>query len=171
MISWDTIATILTVLGSITSLAYWMGKKFTRFEERLNKFEVELNSFREELKRLRSDITTLTRFSHSFIPDFLSVKGLITKEEREFALREIDRLSKAYTRTSNPLKPEEAQFIREVIEEIRRKDPKEVDMKKVEKALEILDRWFWEDRSEDAYRAWFYMYLVKRSLEKERGEI
>jgi len=99
----------------------------------------------------------------------MSIKGLFTKDEREFLIREVDRISSL--QGVDPLKPEEARFIREVLKEIREKDPREIDMMKVKKALEILDRWALEETSEDSLRAWLYMYILKRILERERGEL
>lgn len=181
-IPWDTIATILTILGSIGSLAYWLGRRFTEIEGRFRvidekfkqvdeRFRIRFRELEKRIENLRISIMSATRSIQAFTFDFLSIKGLITRDERDFAIRQIDRIIEASFQITNPLKPEEVRFIKEVLKEVKEKDPKDVDMRKVEQALRIIEKWSNEECSVEAFKAWMYMYLIKVSLEKERGEL
>ena len=181
-IPWDTIATILTILGSIGSLAYWLGRRFTEIEGRFRvidekfkqvdeRFGIRFRELEKRIENLRISIMSATRSIQAFTFDFLSIKGLITRDERDFAIRQIDRIIEASFQITNPLKPEEVRFIKEVLKEVKEKDPKDVDMRKVEQALRIIEKWSNEECSVEAFKAWMYMYLIKVSLEKERGEL
>ena len=165
MISWDAIASILTTLITVGSLAYWLGKKFSqidhRFEqidhkfkqidlrfqqidERFGKIDNKFSEMKKEMNlrfnQLYKALVSLNQSTYVTLIDFMTLKGIFTRNEREFLIREVERLSRAYT--ANPLKPEELRFILEVMKEIREKDPKEIDLSKLDKILEIADRLF-----------------------------
>lgn len=168
------IATLITVVTSIAMLAYWLGKKFTEINGRFRSIDERFKSIDERFRRLELTVRSVIEFIralHTNLIDFMSMKGILTREERDYLVKETERLSHAYLVKVNPLKPEEARFILEVMKEIKEKDPKEIDLSKLDKILEIADRWFWEDGSYEAAKLWIMVYTLKRILEKERGEL
>jgi len=53
-------------------------------------------------------IDALARFTRSvftLLVDFMTVKGLFTHEERDFLVRDVDRLGAAMTAGADPVKP------------------------------------------------------------------
>ena len=129
-------------------------------EQRLSRLE----------ERFRSLVGFVTAVNTSMV-DFMAARGLFSAEERSFLIREIERLASLCMSKLNPLKPEEAKFILEVVREIRKKSPKEVDMEKLERALQIAYRVFMEDGTYEAAKLWISLYTLKRIIEKERGEL
>jgi len=100
----------------------------------------------------------------------MTMKGLFTKEERNFLIREVERLSTSLPLKQNPLTREEAKLILEVVKEIKEKNSKEVDMEKLDKALEIAWNWFEREGKYEAARLWMILYTLKAIIRKERGE-
>ena len=92
-------------------------------------------------------------------------------EERHYLLGEAERIVAAYSLRANPLSPEEAQFILEVVRELREKPAKEVDISKLDKALEIADKWFKREGVYEAMKLWMNLYTLRAILLKERGEL
>jgi len=201
LISWDIIASILTTLVTVGSLAYWLGKKFSqidnkfeqidrRFEQvnerfkqidyrfqqidkRFEKIDNKFDEMRKEMN-LRFDqlyraLVSFNQSTYTTLIDFMTLKGIFTRDEREFLVREVERLSKAYAIT-NPLKSDEVRFILEVMREIREKDPKEIDLSKLDKILEIADRLLRKEGTREAAELWFKTYMLKAILRKEKGE-
>ncbi len=132
--------------------------------------EEGIETLKKRVESLRLSTTSLVQSVQSFVIDFMTFKGLFTDKERDFLVKEVDRICGIYMMKSNPLRPEEAKFIQEVMKEIREKDPKEIDLSKLDKIIEIAKRWFLEDNNPDALRMMYYVYALKRILEKERGE-
>ncbi len=204
------LGTVVTVLVSIASLAYWLGRKFTdiearfklmderfglvdgrfkqidgrfeqidkRFEQMDRRLEQIDKKFKELEQRIRAEIrrsfllsAQLIRALHSSLIDFMTVKKVFTPEEREYLIREVGRIVEAHTLKSNPLRPEEARFIKQVLKEIKEKDPKEIDLRKLDKVMEIADRWFLEDGRFEAAKLWAIVYTLKAILRAERGEL
>ena len=165
------IGTIVTVIASASTLAYWLGRKFVsidaKFREIDSRFE-GVNSRFEELNRKISNVAQFTKSTFTLLIDFMSMKGLFTKEERDFIIRDLERLST--TLSTNPLTPEEAKFILEVVREIREKDPKEIDLSKLDKIMEIADKLLQRESTYEAARLWMLAYILKAILRKERGE-
>ena len=175
----------VTIVASIASLAYWLGKKFAEIDARFKQIDARFRQidlrFKEidlRFKEVRGEFSVsiarvieLIRALHINLIDFMSMKGLFTREEREYLIREVRRIIQAYSVRFNPLKPEEAKFILEVMKEIEEKDPKEIDLSKLDRILEIADRWFKEDGCYEAAKLWIIVYTLKRILEKERGEL
>ena len=218
---WGTLASILTTLISVGSLAYWLGRKFgeiderfkliderfrliderfrqidegfksiderfkqiderfkeidkrfERIDRRFEEIDRRFNELREyvdsRFNRLIRSFTSLNQTVYSTLIDFMTLKGIFTEEERRFLVREIERLTSAYG--TNPLKPEEVRFILEVMKEIKEKDPKEIDLRKLDKILEIADRLIMENGTREAAELWFKVYALKAILRKEKGE-
>jgi hypothetical protein len=59
----------------------------------------------------------------------------------------------------------------EVLKELREKPAKEVDLAKLDKALEIADKWFKRDRVYEAAKLWINLYTLRAITLKERGEL
>ena len=94
------IGTIIAIVTSIISLAYWLGRKFARIEIRLQQLEKEFNMrfqrFEEgfdirfqrfnarfqQLERRIDSLASFTRSTYTLLIDFMTMKGLFTKEER-----------------------------------------------------------------------------------------
>ncbi len=148
-----------------------LDERLEHIEKVLNRHEQEIKSLRDDIKRVHTSNISLTQSLFSLLVDFMSVKGLFTKDEKEFLVRDIERVSRRYAMLANPLKPEEARFILEVMQEIRTKDPREIDLSKLDKIIEIAKRWFLEDANPDALRLMFDAYMLKAILRKERGEL
>ena len=158
------IGTIVTVIASASTLAYWLGRKFVSIDAKFR----EIDSRFEELNRKISNVAQFTKSTFTLLIDFMSMKGLFTKEERDFIIRDLERLST--TLSTNPLTPEEAKFILEVVREIREKDPKEIDLSKLDKIMEIADKLLQRESTYEAARLWMLAYILKAILRKERGE-
>jgi hypothetical protein len=103
--------------------------------------------------------------------EFMALKGLFTAGERRYLLSEAERIIAAYSLRANPLSPEEARFILEVLRELREKPAKEIDISKLDKALEIADKWFKRDRVYEAAKLWINLYTLRAITLKERGEL
>ena len=180
MTPWEALASVLTTLATVGSLAYWLGRKFSqidyrfqRIDEKFDEVYKKFEEMREEMNlrfdRLHRALVSLNQSTHMTLVDFMTLKGVFTREEREFLVREVERLGRAHS-IANPLKPEEARFILEVMREIREKDPRDVDLSKLDKILEIADRLLMEEGSREAAELWFKTYMLKAILRKERGE-
>jgi hypothetical protein len=181
--------TIATIVASAATLGYWLGKKFEkiemrfkeidkRFEKYDNKFDEIDKKFErlerrmeEEFARMREEFTELVRALHTHLIEFMALKGLFTAGERSYLLSEAERIIAAYSLHANPLSPEEAQFILEVLKELREKPAKEIDISKLDKALEIADKWFKRDRVYEAAKLWINLYTLRVITLKERGEL
>jgi hypothetical protein len=181
--------TIATIVASAATLGYWLGRKFEkiemrfkeidkRFEKYDNKFDEIDKKFErlerrmeEEFARMREEFTELVRALHTHLIEFMALKGLFTAGERSYLLSEAERIIAAYSLHANPLSPEEAQFILEVLKELREKPAKEIDISKLDKALEIADKWFKRDRVYEAAKLWINLYTLRAITLKERGEL
>jgi len=64
----------------------------------------------------------------------------------------------------NPITKEELEFIRKVFS----KPEEEITIEELDKALEILKRWFYETGKEEAYKMYIYAYMFRASLYYER---
>ena len=182
-------STIATIVASAATLGYWLGRKFEkiemrfkeidkRFEKYDNKFDEIDKKFErlerrmeEEFARMREEFTELVRALHTHLIEFMALKGLFTAGERSYLLSEAERIIAAYSLHANPLSPEEAQFILEVLKELREKPAKEIDISKLDKALEIADKWFKRDRVYEAAKLWINLYTLRVITLKERGEL
>ena len=55
--------------------------------------------------------------------------------------------------------------------ELREKPAKEVDISKLDKALEIADKWFKREGAYEAAKLWINLYTLRAITLKERGEL
>jgi len=188
-------STIAAIAASAATLGYWLGRKFEgiekrfeeinkRFEEvnkrfekvdkRFEKYDEKFERLEErmaaEFRRTRREFVELVRALHTHLIEFIAMKGLFTAEERMYLLSEAERIIAAYAARANPLSREEAEFILEVVRELREKPAKEVDLAKLDKALEIADKWFERDGVYEAAKLWINLYTLRAILLKERGE-
>lgn len=180
---------IASVVASAASLSYWLGRKFalmdSRFrqvderfkqiDDRFRQVDDRIEGLEQRLRQeIRSSLHGVTGFVQALyggLIDFMAMKGLFTPEERDYLVKEAERLSQAYYLRPNPLRPEEAEFILKVMREVREKSPRELDLSKLDRIMEIANRWFWEDKCFEAAKLWATIYTLKRILQKERGEL
>jgi hypothetical protein len=168
-------STIAAIAASAATLGYWLRRRFERIEGKLKahdeKFENLEKRMNEEFARTRREFTELVRALHMHLIEFMAMKGLFTVEERSYLLSEAERIIAAYSLRANPLSPEEAQFILEVLRELREKPAKEIDISKLDKALEIADKWFKREGVYEAAKLWINLYTLRAITLKERGEL
>ena len=168
-------STIAAIAASTATLGYWLGRKFERIEEKLKAHDEKFERLEERFEKLEEKMTGLVLAIHSHLIDFMTLnmtlKGLFTEEERSYLVREAERISRVYSLRANPLSPEEAQFILEVLKELKEKPAKEVDISKLDKALEIADKWFKREGIYEAAKLWINLYTLRAITLKERGEL
>jgi len=85
-------------------------------------------------------------------------------------IREVERLSASLPLKQDPLTRGEVKLILEAAREVKEKDPREVDMEKLDKALEIAWNWFEREGKYEAARLWMMLYALKAIVRRERGE-
>jgi len=163
----------VTIVVQIAGLAYWLGRKFATIEERFKEIDrrfeevdkrferLELD-LREEIGRALSTVASTATAMNSLVVDFLALKGLVTREERDFLRRQLESMASAIA--LNPITKEEVEFLRKVFS----KPEEEITIEELDKALEILKRWFFETGKEEAYKMYLYAYMFRASLYYER---
>jgi hypothetical protein len=139
--------------------------RFNRVEERLNHIEKRLDS----LENRFSMFSEYVRAIYSTLVDFMTLKGLFTESERLYLIRELDKFTKLYeTPPLNPLKPEELKFIKEVIQELKEKPVKEIELWKLEKLVEIADRLTREEPSRLSAEFLVKAYMLYSIIRSEK---
>ena len=139
--------------------------RFNRVEERLNRIEKRLDS----LENRFSMFSEYVRAIYSTLVDFMTLKGLFTESERLYLIRELDKFTKLYeTPPLNPLKPEELKFIKEVIQELKEKPVKEIELWKLEKLVEIADRLTREEPSRLSAEFLVKAYMLYSIIRSEK---
>jgi hypothetical protein len=124
---------LITILISIVSLAYWLGKKFTQIDERFkiidekfkvidekfkavderfNNFERAINGRFDVMERRISSIMEATRNQLEFFTEFLGFRKVIEQRDVTFVKGELYRLSS----THNPLTKEESIRLKELLD-------------------------------------------------------
>jgi len=131
---------LITILISIASLAYWLGKKFTQIDERFraiderfkiiderfkaiderfkavderfNTFERAINGRFDAMERRISSIMEATRNQLEFFTEFLGFRKVIEQRDVTFVKGELYRLSS----THNPLTKEESIRLKELLD-------------------------------------------------------
>jgi len=100
------VGTIIAVITSIISLAYWLGRKFARIDMRLKQLEREFDArlqqleerFDMRLKQLEREfsvgfqqlerridsLASFTRSTYTLLIDFMTMKGTIHKRGESF---------------------------------------------------------------------------------------
>lgn len=158
---------VLTTIGSVASLAYWLGRKFSQVNERLERVEEKLERSVDALKNAVLSINSL-------ILEFMSLKGLIEDKEVHFLASEVSRIL-GFVKV-NPLKREEIEFLRKVLYEkiVVRKQLNQVTLEEAEKVVEIGKRWWLEDGGEEAYKLFLAGlvlkgYIISRRVKKGKS--
>jgi hypothetical protein len=124
---------LITILISIASLAYWLGKKFTQIDERFkiidekfkvidekfkavderfNNFERAINGRFDAMERRINSIMEATRNQLEFFTEFLGFRKVIEQRDVTFVKGELYRLSS----THNPLTKEESIRLKELLD-------------------------------------------------------
>ncbi len=134
-------------------------RRFGKVDERFEGLE---QSLRDEVRRALSVVASTATAMNGLIVDFLALKGLVTREERDFLRRQLE--SMASRMALNPITREELEFIRKVFS----KPEEEITIEELDKVLEILKRWFLESGREEAYKMYLYAYMFRASLYYER---
>jgi hypothetical protein len=168
-------STIAAIVASTATLGYWLGRRFERIEEKLKahdeKFE-NLEKRMNESSRTRREFTELGARAPLHLIEFMALKGSVHSGGEELPRQGGgEDLIAAYSVRANPLSPEEARFILEVLKELREKPAKEIDISKLDKALEIADKWFKREGIYEAAKLWINLYTLRAITLKERGEL
>ena len=115
--------TFTTIIISFTSLAYWLGKKFTQIDARFTQIDERIKSLEERInntaKSLEEGINSIAKATKSqleFFTEFLGFRKILETRDIAFVKSELSRLSTIQTKPINPLTKEEAQRMKELIE-------------------------------------------------------
>jgi len=155
---------VVTIIISIATLAYWLGRRFTALEGEIKDVETRLGG---EIKRLRGVIRRLgaafVGYQEFFI-EFLVGKGILAKEKGDMVKGEVRRvLEIAFT---NPISKEEWRRIKELLDK---------DELTLEEALELRElarkvAWIYGHRVE-AWKLHLYASMAvgfaRKKLEEE----
>jgi hypothetical protein len=146
--------------------------RFNRVEERLNHIEKRLDSLENRFHSLENRFSMFSEYVRAIyftLVDFMTLKGLFTESERLYLIRELDKFTKLYeTPPLNPLKPEELKFIKEVIQELKEKPVKEIELWKLEKLVEIADRLTREEPSRLSAEFLVKAYMLYSIIRSEK---
>ncbi len=168
-------------------------ERVSRLEERVTKLEERVSKLEERVRKLEDRVGTLERKiedlsrnmdrkvkaisaasveAHRLIVDFLSIKGILERDEMEYLSRRVEGIFHTYASAVNPLTKEELKFLKEFFA----KDPDLVTEEEAERAYEIGKRLFVEDADPNGYliaiaAAYRRGYLVsKRVRERKKKE-
>jgi Flp pilus assembly pilin Flp len=164
---------LIAIVASTTTLAYWLGKKFTRIDARFDRIE----------GRLRA-LASAVLEAHHVVVDFLSLKGLIEKKEADYRKDRIGGLFKAKGHPSmNPLEKqrneevkslsvapasmtkEEIEFLRDFFE----RDIDQLSVEEAEKMYELGKRLFVEHADERGFLAAIASTYIKGYLSRPKS--
>ncbi|MGC9202623.1 MAG: hypothetical protein ACP5HX_08165 [Thermoproteota archaeon] len=131
------LGSLLTILVSIVSLAYWLGRKFAQIDERFEAVDERFNTFEKRInerfkavdERLSSfeksvderfnvverkigNIAEATRNQLEFFTEFLGFRKVIEQRDVTFVKGELYRLSSIH----NPLTKEESIRLKELLD-------------------------------------------------------
>lgn len=96
----STASVVATVVISVASLAYWLGKKFAQIDTKFRAMEAKMDS-----------VARATRDQFEFFAEFLGYRGVLDSKDVSFVKGELARLARA-----NPLTEAELRRIRELVE-------------------------------------------------------
>lgn len=182
------LGTIATIVISLASLAYWLGRRFAEIDLRFKQIEGRFKSMedglKEEFKHVENrfkDIEGLIAHnmrvlanamteSQMVVVEFLSLKGVIDRGEAEYPARRVEGLLRLAT--LNPLTKEEWEFLRNFFSRAAR-DVDSVTIEEAEKAYELGRKLFVEDFDERGYKiaiaaGYIKGYLISREVRKEK---
>ncbi|WP_193322630.1 hypothetical protein [Pyrobaculum calidifontis] len=134
-------------------------RRFQGVEKRIEELGEEL---RGEIRRSSESVLSAAVAMNTFVVDFVALKGLFTEGERDFAKAQLRAI--AGVAAPNPVSREELEFIKAVFS----KPDEEISFEELDKALDILWRWFLETYKVEVFRAYLYAYMIKASLYFER---
>jgi len=120
------LGSLLTLLISIVSLAYWLGKKFAQMDERFRAIDERFKAVDERfdtfgkgvnerfdvVERKIGNITEATRNQLEFFTEFLGFRKVIEQRDVTFVKGELYRLSSIH----NPLTKEESSRLKELLD-------------------------------------------------------
>jgi Flp pilus assembly pilin Flp len=165
---------LIAIVASTTTLAYWLGKKFTRIDARFDRIE----------GRLRA-LASAVLEAHHVVVDFLSLKGLIEKKEADYLKDRIGGLFKSKEHSSmnhlekqgneevkslrvDPpasLRKEDAEFLRDFFE----RDLERLTVEEAEKAYELGKRLFVEHADERGFLVAIAAAYIKGYLSRPKS--
>ena len=96
----STAGVVVTVVASVASLAYWLGREFAQVKARLRAMEARLDS-----------VARATMDQFEFFAEFLGYRGVLDSRDVFFVKGELARLARV-----NPLTEAELRRIRELVE-------------------------------------------------------
>jgi len=134
-------------------------RRFQGVERRIVELGEEL---RGEIRQSSESVLSAAVAMNTFVVDFVALKGLFTEGERDFAKAQLRAI--AGVAAPNPVSKEELEFIKAVFS----KPDEEISFEELDRALDILWRWFLETYKVEVFRAYLYAYMIKASLYFER---
>ncbi|MGC8934202.1 MAG: hypothetical protein ACP5LN_03510 [Thermoproteota archaeon] len=102
------LGSLLTILVSIVSLAYWLGRKFAQIDERFKAVDERFNV----VERKIGNIAEATRNQLEFFTEFPGFRKVIEQRDVTFVKGELYRLSSIH----NPLTKEESIRLKELLD-------------------------------------------------------
>jgi len=129
---------IITIITSVASLAYWLGRKFANIDAKFRSIDRRI----EGIERALRGLAFASSEGHKAIIDFLALKGLIERREAEYLSKRVE--SEFRLHAPNPLTEEELKFLKEFISRAAR-NVDEVTIEEAERAYELGLRMFTED--------------------------
>jgi hypothetical protein len=172
------LGTLLTILASLISLAYWLGRKFAQvdarfkaIDERFKAVEGGVNALRREfgeklsslerkfdeklssVERKAGSVAEAARNQLEFFTEFLGYRGVISQRDVAFVKGELYRLSAML----NPLTKEEAIRLKELL------DKEKLTLEEADNLREIARKLVREygDRVGEAWKLLIYASIMR----------
>lgn len=165
------LGTIITIIASIATLAYWLGKKFTEIDYRFKEIDNKFEGVYHELKDIRAGINRLTEgFTgyQEFFIELLTSEGILKAEKAVLARNELIRITKLIS--TNPFTKEEVKRLEELLmkDELTLEEAlelRELARKVVREYGEYPEAW-----KLHAYASIMVGLALRRQMEKEQRE-
>ena len=112
----SVLGSTLTILASIASLAYWLGRKFAQIDARFRAIDERFKAVDarfDALERRIGSVAEAARNQLEFFTEFLGFRRIIERGDVEVVRGELRRLSSLLL---NPLTREEAARLRELLD-------------------------------------------------------
>jgi hypothetical protein len=172
------LGTLLTILASLISLAYWLGRKFAQvdarfkaiderfkaveggvnalrreFDEKLSSFERKFDEKLSSVERKAGSVAEAARNQLEFFTEFLGYRGVISQRDAAFVKGELYRLSAML----NPLTKEEAIRLKELL------DKEKLTLEEADNLREIARKLVREygDRVGEAWKLLIYASIMR----------
>ena len=172
------LGTLLTILASLISLAYWLGRKFAQvdarfkaiderfkaveggvnalrreFDEKLSSFERKFDEKLSSVERKAGSVAEAARNQLEFFTEFLGYRGVISQRDAAFVKGELYRLSAML----NPLTKEEAIRLKELL------DKEKLTLEEADNLREIARKLVSEygDRVGEAWKLLIYASIMR----------